>query len=515
VKETAWRGAVILTGRFGDSHTLRVDGPELPLWRFLERPRVYVPGVELVAEADLSIGTDPYLEDHQIQGTPILPAVMGLEAMGQAVAALAGTDGILSFEKVKFLRPIAVPKDGHLTIQIVALAHEGDVVDVALRSVETSFQTDHFRAVCRLHASPGAEKLDRWESLASDADGVVPLEPRRDLYGGLLFHGERFRRLQRYTRLTATECEAELAAEQGAVWFSPYQPSHHVLGDPGLRDAAVHALQACVPHAMVLPVGIDRVTLHAGLNGARCLVRAREKLRDGDLFVYDLEIGGPDGEPLESWEGLRLQVAGPVSRNGRWVLPLLANYLERRLQELLSGSGLRLALERAEVDVRRSRSDRAMQHAVGKRVDIRRRPDGKPEAGPEISVSASHAGDITLAVAGPGRVGCDLEPVVSRPKNVWENVLGPRRFDLARFVVAETREPLDVAATRVWAAAECLKKAGAPAPTPLAYATSRADRWVLLKAGQLIIATYVAEIRDTEEQMIIAVLTEGVASEVV
>jgi enediyne polyketide synthase len=512
VTEDAWRGAVILTGRFGDSPTLRLEGPELPLWRFLERPRVYVPGVELVVEADLSIGTDPYLADHQIQETPILPAVMGLEAMAQSAAALAGTDRVFSFEKVEFLRPIVIPRDGLLTIQIAALTREKDGADVVLRSGETSFQTDHFRAVCRFHAPPAPERSIRLEESPGTGE-VVPLEPRRDLYGGLLFQGERFRRLQYYTKLTATECEAELAAEHSLGWFSPFQPSHQVLGDPGLRDAAVHALQACVPHATVLPVGIDRLTMYTGLNGTHCRVRAKERLRDGNLFVYDLEIRDQDGEPLEAWEGLRLRIAGPAERNGRWVLPLLATYLERRLQEHLPERGLRLALLRTDVAIRRSRSDRAIQDAVGRRVDIRERPDGKPEVGLGISVSASHAGDMTLAVAGPGPVGCDMEPVISRPENVWEDILGSPRFRLSEFVAAETEEPLDVAATRIWAAAECLKKAGAPVTTPLTFAASHADRWVLLEAGHRAVATYVGDIRDVEEQMIFAFLSGGDAHE--
>ena len=507
VRESAWRGPVVLTGRFGDPPTLKMDGPELPLWRFLERPRVYVPGVELVAEADLSIGTDPYLEDHQIQETQILPGVMGLEAMAQAAAALTGADKVSCFEKVEFLRPIAIPKSGFLTVRLAVLAREDGGADVVLRSAETSFQTDHFRAVCRFNPASEPEKGAEWES--SDSDGAIPLEPHTDLYGGLLFHGDRFRRLQRYTKLTATQCEVELSAEDDVEWFGSYQPSHRVLGDPGLRDAAVHALQACIPHATIVPVGVDRLTFNAGVNGTQCRARAEERFRDGDVFVYDMEIKGPNGESLEFWEGLRLRVAGPAGRNGPWVLPLLATYLERRLQEFLPGGGLRLAIEKTGGAARRSRSDRAIQSALGRRVGVHQRPDGKPEVGLEISVSASHAGDVTLAIAGPGPVGCDLEPVASRPKNVWEDLLGSDRFGLAKFVVAETKEPLDVAATRVWAAAECLKKAGAPIPTPLAFDTSYADQWVLLKAGQRVIATYVCEIQGMEEHLTVAVLSEG------
>jgi enediyne polyketide synthase len=52
--------SVVVAGRFGEPPTLRVEKPDLPLLRFLERPRVYYPGVELVVDAELSTTTDPY-----------------------------------------------------------------------------------------------------------------------------------------------------------------------------------------------------------------------------------------------------------------------------------------------------------------------------------------------------------------------------------------------------------------------------------------------------------------------
>lgn len=54
--------------------------------RFIEKPRVHVPGVELIADAELSADNDPYLADHVYQDVPLLPAVVGLEAMGVPVA---------------------------------------------------------------------------------------------------------------------------------------------------------------------------------------------------------------------------------------------------------------------------------------------------------------------------------------------------------------------------------------------------------------------------------------------
>ncbi|HMB89798.1 MAG TPA: SDR family NAD(P)-dependent oxidoreductase, partial [Rhodothermales bacterium] len=101
--------AVVVTGRFGEMPTLHFEEQPLPLWRFLEAPRRHVPGVELIVEARLSVDTDPYLNDHQVQGERLLPAVVGLEAMAQAAMALVDTTEGPVFESVAFNRPIVVP----------------------------------------------------------------------------------------------------------------------------------------------------------------------------------------------------------------------------------------------------------------------------------------------------------------------------------------------------------------------------------------------------------------------
>ena len=51
-----------------------------------------------------------------------------------------------------------------------------------------------------------------------------------------------------YRLLKAKECVAEITADDGAAWFGPYLPAEFVLGNPAARDAALHAIQACIPH---------------------------------------------------------------------------------------------------------------------------------------------------------------------------------------------------------------------------------------------------------------------------
>jgi enediyne polyketide synthase len=515
---------VVVTGRFGDPPTLRMERAELPLLRFLERPILHVPGVELIAEAELAAESDPYLDDHVFRGERLLPAVIGLEAMAQAAAGLAGVSAAPVFEDVRFERPVVVPARRAVTLRLVALAREPGVVDVALRSSESGFAADHFRATCRFGAPAGAPANGAAEGAAGertaaatastrpDHERAVTLDPARDLYGGLLFHGGRFRRLSGYRELTATACVAEIAADGAVAWFGRYLPGGLVLGDPAARDAAIHAVQACIPHATVLPVAVRRIVAAPLSATERTFVRAREREQDGDEFVYDLELLSPEGVTLERWEGLRLRRIAAPEASGPWPASLLGPYVERRVKELVPGARVTVAIEAAAAEERSVRGRQALERLSGGPVAVAHRPDGKPEADGFGAVSLSHAGHLTMAVAGEGTVGCDLEPVAERGGEVWRDLLGAERLALAELIARETGESEGAAATRVWAAGEALKKAGAAPQSPLLLVSASPDGWVVLSSARLTVATLVSGARGMEAPLALAVLVASPAA---
>jgi enediyne polyketide synthase len=45
---------------------------DLPLARFIDRAGVHYPGIELVADTELSADSDPYLADHLLDGDILL-----------------------------------------------------------------------------------------------------------------------------------------------------------------------------------------------------------------------------------------------------------------------------------------------------------------------------------------------------------------------------------------------------------------------------------------------------------
>ncbi|MAE65188.1 MAG: beta keto-acyl synthase [Phycisphaeraceae bacterium] len=495
--------AVVLAGRFGSPPTMQFDRTEPELLRFVGDVRVHYPGVELVMDVELTTDFDPYVNDHIYHRQPLFPAVMGMEAMTQAAMTLVGeTDRLPIIEDAQFHRPVVVPEsEGHV-VRLAALVRDDGAVEVVLRTAETGFQTDHFRVVCRFE-----DRAEASGTLEMPNGDYLPMDTDRDLYEtDLLFHEGRFRRLRGYRVLSAIECLADIAPAQDE-WFGGYMPQRLVLGDPGARDAAIHGIQPCIPHARLLPIGVDRIETFC-LDASRdWTIHARERSRDGDLFVYDMQIVDADGTIRERWEGLQLKAVEPIQPEPQWPQPLLAPYLQRRMQELAPGSGVAVAMRRNHGD-RRSTSTRVIEDAVGGPARVHRRPDGKPLLDGDRGVSVSHADGLTLAVAGSGRIGCDAELIDSRPDEAWRDLVGVERIKLVKLISEQTAEATDTAASRAWAAAEALKKAGAAADAPLTLARSGEDGWVTLRSGRLMTATYVAPVKGSAKPVAIAILCE-------
>jgi enediyne polyketide synthase len=513
---------LVVMGRSGGLPTISLEPADMPLARFIDRASVHYPGIELVADTELSADSDPYLADHLLDGDLLFPAVLGMEAMAQAGAVLAGAPGLGGapgspvFENMEFLRPIVVPPDGTTTIRVAAL-RRGDAVDVAIRSSDTSFHADHFRATLRYGGdqSPSAER-----AVATASRPLLALDPATDLYGGIFFQGKRFQRVAGYRRLSATSCVAEISALPGDGWFAAYLPAELQLGDPGARDAFMHGIQCCVPDATLLPAGVERLyAARLEAAGEQLTLHAAERARDGDTYTYDLDVRDSKGRLVERWEGLRLHAVRKTGGSGPWVPVLLGPYLERQAAPFLHRP-VRCAIEPDPAVTsrngvpRRKQTSAAVSRMLARPVTVLHRGDGKPELlGEGMSVSASHGAGVTLAVGGTGRVGCDVEVVRERTADDWQALLGAGMFELAELVQRERGEELPVAATRVWSAVESLRKAGRVLPGPVVLAGAGGDGWVLLESGHSKIATFCTRLRDEPNPVIFAILTEGDAHE--
>ncbi|MPZ81276.1 MAG: SDR family NAD(P)-dependent oxidoreductase [Actinophytocola sp.] len=499
---------LVVSGRAAGLPTINLNRAELPLTRFIDRVQVHYPGVELVTEAELTAGSDPYLADHLLDGDLLFPAVIGMEAMTQVATALTRHPVPPLLEDVEFLRPVVVRPDGSTTIRLVALATDPETVSVAIRSDETGFGADHFRAQLRF---PRPQPPVATGTVDTGLP-AVPVDPVTELYGSVLFQGKRFQRLLTYRRTSARHAVAELSTTAPTPWFAAFLPQERVLADPGTRDAVMHAIQCCVPDATLLPQSIEKLYLAnpSDQDAEIVIMDARERSQDGDSYVYDVDVLNTSGVVVERWEGLTLRAVRRRNGEGPWVPSLLGSYLERAAERVLGGTRA-VAVEPdpvtglVEAADRRAQTELAASRALGRRAGVRYRPDGRPEIDGG-TVSATHGATLTMVVTGAGRMSCDVEVVVERAAQDWVGLLGERQIGVCDLVATEAGESASTAATRVWSALECLRKAGI---TTQALTLDRVDQegWVLLSDGDTRIATWVTTVNDVSEPVVFAVLS--------
>jgi len=458
---------LVVASRLGSLPTAVREHSEPILLRFVESVKVHYPGIELVADVNLGLHTDLYLADHDLDGDFLFPAVFGLEAMNQAACAVTGSAPRWDIVNAQFLRPITVRGDESTTLRVAALV-DSDRVHVVLRSSETSWAADHFRATL-VPAEPPTE----WTSPPPDT-GWLSAE---HLYGPLFFQGRRFQQVRGYRHVAAREAVADLDVATTLPWFAVHLPRSLVLGHPGTRDAVMHAIQCCVPDGVLLPVSVDRIHPSADFGHEPVLMHARETAHDGSDYWYDVRVLHPGGGVVEEWRGLHLRSVRQIEPQ-TWEPGLLGPHLQRSVEGALSGmEGVSVAVVRAST--REAGSESALARAAGRRVTLSHGADGRPLVEGSY-VSIGHDADVTVAVCSDSPVSCDIEQVGARDPELWSGMLGPVLWDEARTLAAISGESLDAAATMMWTALECLRKAGL-----------RHDRLVLdriLAPGRVVLA---------------------------
>jgi NAD(P)-dependent dehydrogenase (short-subunit alcohol dehydrogenase family) len=219
-------GQVVVTARLGGLDTWPMETPAPPRGlRFVESLVRWMPGVELVARTRLTLERDVYVKDHVYKGSYLFPTVFGLEAMTQAAAVVTGRDRpeVGRIGDIRLDRPIVVDPSRGVEIEIRAEALEPTVdgeqpVRVGIRTEQTGFVADHFAATLVLSERAEGPRVDvpRGEPLG--------LDPKVDLYGGLLFQGPLSQRMGRIHELdsdhTIFESECRPAADLAGEAFA-------------------------------------------------------------------------------------------------------------------------------------------------------------------------------------------------------------------------------------------------------------------------------------------------------
>jgi enediyne polyketide synthase len=188
---------------------------------------------------------------------------------------------------------------------------------------------------------------------------------------------------------------------------------------------------------------------------------------------------------------------------GPWRLGHLGPLLERELGERL-GREMQLFVSAANGDGR-DRTD-LMLAEITSGTPVRRRPDGRPELDQELSVTAARSDGLALAAAGTGLIALDAEFATDRSAAGWCDLLG-QLWDVALETADIAKEPVAVAATRLWGVVECAQKVGRPAEA--VTIESVADVWVEFKVGRERVATVAVDLEGSPRPLVVSVLGGG------
>jgi enediyne polyketide synthase len=524
-------GRVAVHGRIGvpgPAHAGPAPAVPAPAGRFLREVVVHYPGIELVCDARLSLASDPYLADYRVDGRPALPAVLALEALAQAASALAGRP-LRHATAVTLDAPVVLPAAGGETLIRVCAVAEGGKITAALRCGDSGLAVDHVRAEFRCDeraagpgplAGPGRLAAVRRPARTAMVDGG-------DLYGAVWFQAGRFRRIAAVSELTAGSCRAAARGPDDRAWFpaapeaAGQEPDSMLLGSPGLNDAVLQALQACVPDRRVWLAGcmsaafsgapaageveiraVATASRPGGAGGGPGLPPGGAAGRAGgpapavspdDLAAvpaeqtWEVTAADGDGAILAAWRGVRLREAGPLARSAPWPLALLPAYLER--------AAIRLGLD----------------------PDLRITAVASPAAGPLAGLvpspragaaggAAGAPGGLILSAGGAAFAACGWAP--ADPQHpVWPAGEAGLAATFSR-LCSHLSEPPVASAARLQAAVACLAQAQVPAGAPVIFDRATDDGWALLAAAGTRLACAVVEVSGLPGPVAIAIMTD-------
>jgi hypothetical protein len=269
----------------------------------------------LTIETTLDPAAQPFLHDHQIDGTPVLPGVMGIEAFAETALWMLPGWHIQAIEDVDFLAPFKFYRGEPRTITIEAVFRpEGEsvVADCRLlgrRQLANQPEpqiTTHFTGRVRLTKNPAEAAAA--PSVGEPGEAAVDSEAVYKVY----FHGPAYQVVER-AWLEGDRIVGRIASSLPANHLPAEQPTFAAPRLIELCFQTAGLLQMSAQGTMGLPQHVDRVCFGSlqdpAENGSYAVVTATE-----DHGSFGAEVGNAAGQLCLSLSGYRT-VALPTPVN--------------------------------------------------------------------------------------------------------------------------------------------------------------------------------------------------------
>jgi phthiocerol/phenolphthiocerol synthesis type-I polyketide synthase C len=316
--------------------------------------RVRAAAASRLYETTLSLARWPWLVDHKIQTSVVMPGAAYLE-MGLQAIREAGRDGAI-LENVQFQEALIAPKQGVRVMQFVLAPEFAGTATFQICSQPlpqngaTALKwTQHVTGAIRRHEhsrngqADGTPSLSEWQARCPTSVNVAAF------YETLARHGLRYGPLFR----GVVELWSGNGTAVGRIVAPPgiAETRDQFVLHPAVLDAAFHVLAAALPQAagadgLYLPIGVRTLDLKQPVSGAlwataRVVTPAagtESTLLEGDLTLYS-----EDGAVVAAIAGLRLRrlaVANEEDRSVAAVNPLddLIYRMEWMQRDLSEGS---------------------------------------------------------------------------------------------------------------------------------------------------------------------------------
>ncbi|HET7246600.1 MAG TPA: SDR family NAD(P)-dependent oxidoreductase [Streptosporangiaceae bacterium] len=266
----------------------------------------------LTAETTLDPAAQPFLNDHRIDGTPVLPGVMGVEAFAALAQLAAPGLHVAGVEQMEYHSPVKFYRDQPRTLTLRAVirpAKDGLVAECSLsasRSLkgdEAPRWTTHFTGSVRLTAEPPAHERD--ETPTKRPGRYVKHD---DIYR-VYFHGPAYQVLDegwQYDGGAVGRLPADLPA--GHVPQAAPTATQPRLAELCFQTAGLWEIGTT--GQMPLPAHIDRVvTVGTPDPGAALFAIAYPASNGG----FDCRVVDASGDVLVRMDGYRTVQVGPLA----------------------------------------------------------------------------------------------------------------------------------------------------------------------------------------------------------
>ncbi len=274
----------------------------------------------LLVETTLDPAQQPFLFDHQIDGVPVLPGVMGTEAFAEVASVLCPGFELASIEDESFLAPFKFHRRQPATLHLSAVAQPAGpgelVVAAQLRSIVRPRpelppqERVHFEARVRMRREAGEKPRVAFKQPPAKA-----LTIGREAVYGVYFHGPAYQVIER----AAVEDASVVALMSEALGPDTYPANAAAVTAPRLLELLFQAAGLWLlarRKTMALPTRLEVARFHRRPEEAKAgrLYAQVEVREDGAAF---------DGRVLDEKGNVYAELVGyrTVALPGEITLP--------------------------------------------------------------------------------------------------------------------------------------------------------------------------------------------------